>query len=308
MGYNSKDFDRRRFVWLDQVLADPALPSAAFAVAYVVSQGFREDYDGDAWMGLRYIAERTRLALSTVKLSIKLLKARGHWRIEGGRPGGRGHSNHYVMIEKGAENRPTKGPQISPFEPNVKAPISDLKGPKIGPATTKRTGGVPAAPNFLPEQDPEPDPTPRRDTVSAEGAAADPPARDKASVEGCAVDAAGDTFAAFWAAYPKHVGKEGAERKFRRALRQHKIPTAQIVAAAKRYAIEQHGNEPRFIANPSNWLKDARWADEGSGAATIDQYGNPVAPRPSKKNGSFNVDDVVERLKAQLGLNGGGRQ
>jgi hypothetical protein len=111
-------------------------------------------------------------------------------------------------------------------------------------------------------------------------------------------------FEAFWAVYPKQVGKLAAEQEFKKAL-QH-TPAAEIIDGARRYAIDPHrversreGND-RFTKEPKNWLRDRRWTDKLSGV-TIDQFGNPVAaPRSRKHNGSANWDEVGEQVKAQM--------
>ena len=123
---NSKDFDRQRFRWLDQTLADTELPDSAFKVAFAVSQGFREDYGGEAWMGFRYIAERTRLSKVTVIQNVRLLQAHGHWQFEGGRQGS-GHAHHYLMILKDAPEA-EKGTSSEPLRPTTKGTSSAIKG------------------------------------------------------------------------------------------------------------------------------------------------------------------------------------
>jgi hypothetical protein len=308
---NSKEFDRQRFQWLDQILADTELPDSAFKVAFVVNQGFREDYDGEAWMGFRYIAERTRLAKRTVIDDVRLLQERGHWQFGGGRPGS-GHAHRYAMIlkgeaetdapkaDKGTDSAPFKGTNSAPLGPTTKGASSARKGASSArkgakvapePTTTQRrpNGGESPPPNFSLKEE------------ASSGAGS--PAGHRSDARGRDGPAA---FAAFWAAYPKQIGKAGAEREFGRAVRQHKATAEQIIAAAKRFAAEQRGKDPQFIPGPINWLRDGRYADESIGV-TIDQHGNPVAAaaRSWKSSGSCDIDKVGEQVKAMLRATGG---
>lgn len=70
-------------------------------------------------------------------------------------------------------------------------------------------------------------------------------------------------FAAFWAAYPKKVGKQDALRAFARL----KVGEGQL--AAMLAAIEQQRASPQwakdggqYIPNPATWLRQGRWEDE----------------------------------------------
>lgn len=70
-----------------------------------------------------------------------------------------------------------------------------------------------------------------------------------------------DTFARFWAAYPKRTGKKEAERKWLKAIKDGADPDV-LIATAGRYAESVRGQNPRFIAHPSTWLHHGRWEDE----------------------------------------------
>src|SRR5262245_51647470 len=75
----TKQFSKDRFVWLEQVLADPDLPDSAFKVAYsLASKYFNEQRDGMAWAGLHTIAAAVRLNKSNVLRNIRRLAKNGH--------------------------------------------------------------------------------------------------------------------------------------------------------------------------------------------------------------------------------------
>lgn len=67
-------------------------------------------------------------------------------------------------------------------------------------------------------------------------------------------------FAAWYAAYPKKVGKGAAEGAFKAALKKTDLDT--LTAGRDRYIASTRGTDPKFIANPATWLNGERWADE----------------------------------------------
>lgn len=78
-------------------------------------------------------------------------------------------------------------------------------------------------------------------------------------------------FEEFYAAYPRHVGKEAARRAFVKAVKT-KAPATDIVEGARRYAAATAaaGTETRFIAHPATWLNAGRWSDDMQAAAPVE--------------------------------------
>lgn len=78
-------------------------------------------------------------------------------------------------------------------------------------------------------------------------------------------------FLDFYAAYPRHVGKEAARRAFVKAVKAG-TPAADIVEGARRYAAATAaaGTETRFVAHPATWLNAGRWSDDMEDAAPIE--------------------------------------
>lgn len=68
----------------------------------------------------------------------------------------------------------------------------------------------------------------------------------------------GEPFEAFWAIYPRKVGKPRARTAFNQALRQ--FLAEDIIAGAKRYA-EDPNREDEFTAHPTTWLHRDGWND-----------------------------------------------
>ena len=68
-----------------------------------------------------------------------------------------------------------------------------------------------------------------------------------------------EAFAAFWAIYPRSVGKPKARTAFEAALRRADAET--ILLGAKRYA-EDPNRSDEFTAHPTTWLHRDGWADD----------------------------------------------
>ena len=110
------EYTKDRFVWLDQVIADPELPASASKVAYVIAtslwrqkgtvtlvtpQVTASDHVREAWIGTREIADKIGMSRFTVMTMVRRLEERGHLEVDPGKQG-RGHANHYRLVRKGA--------------------------------------------------------------------------------------------------------------------------------------------------------------------------------------------------------------
>lgn len=86
-----------------------------------------------------------------------------------------------------------------------------------------------------------------------------------------------DDFAEFYAAFPLKKSRGAALKAWPKAVA--KALPAEIIAAAKRYAISRKGEDPKYTAHPATWLSHERWLD--------DLPGIPIAgaPAPSVANG-----------------------
>lgn len=78
-------------------------------------------------------------------------------------------------------------------------------------------------------------------------------------------------FLDFYAAYPRHVGKEAARRAFEKAVKAG-TPAADIIEGARHYAAATAaaGTETRYIAHPATWLNAGRWSDDMQDAAPVE--------------------------------------
>ncbi len=73
-------------------------------------------------------------------------------------------------------------------------------------------------------------------------------------------------FDAFWAAYPRKVGKPNGLKAWRTALKRGHDPDT-ITAAARRYAETRRGQDAKFTAHPATWLNDQRYNDADQASA-----------------------------------------
>lgn len=86
-------------------------------------------------------------------------------------------------------------------------------------------------------------------------------------------------FVAFWAAYPKRVGKDAAAKSFASAMKRADAaePLAVILAGLERAL--PGWDDPQFIPNPATWLNQGRWADDAPQPRAL---GGPQNAKPDK--------------------------
>lgn len=78
-----------------------------------------------------------------------------------------------------------------------------------------------------------------------------------------------EDFNAWYAAYPKHVGRGAAVNAYAKA-RKNGATAEDLTSGARRYAAERKGEDPKFTAQPATWLNQERWADDPSYTGEID--------------------------------------
>jgi hypothetical protein len=73
-------------------------------------------------------------------------------------------------------------------------------------------------------------------------------------------DAKTDDFDAFWAVYPRKVGKGDAKKAFAKV----KAPVSVLITAVNTQKQSQQWlrNDGQYIPNPATWLNQGRWEDE----------------------------------------------
>jgi hypothetical protein len=78
-------------------------------------------------------------------------------------------------------------------------------------------------------------------------------------------------FAAFWAAYPRRVGKDAARKAFDR--RRSDVTLEAVLAALELQKASQQWQRDggRYVPHPATWLNQGRWQDE------VDTSGNGLS-------------------------------
>ena len=94
---------RAKFLWLEQVCADPELTPLAFKLAYYVLANLINEREGFAWPSIGHLAAKCRVTENGVKKVIRRLTEWGHLSVECG--AGRGRTNRYRWIVKEANAR-----------------------------------------------------------------------------------------------------------------------------------------------------------------------------------------------------------
>lgn len=93
-----------------------------------------------------------------------------------------------------------------------------------------------------------------------------------------------EEFNDWYEAYPKRQGRGAAVNAFMKA-RKNGTTLEELTAAARRYATERKGEDPKFTAMPATWLNQERWTDDPTYTGEIDvdailgkDYWTPGAP------------------------------
>jgi hypothetical protein len=318
---SSKAFTAKVFRWLHQVNEDVKLAASCTKVAVRLSPDFNEEQGGMAWSACKTMADDICTSKATVINAVRAMQARGHLRVEWGKPG-RGHSNHYWMVEPADLSEAKKGQQADLFEEEKRSNLRGRKGQSAkrkGQSTSRKGQPVDLTLSIPIDQ-------PSRDSSTATDRPPDRSARKKRRTSGEAKTSAksassasgqkekegigaraaggGAAFDRFWAVYPRRVAKEAARKAFAAAIKRGADPEA-LIAGAQRYAVERQGQPRRYTKHPATWLNGGCWEDEPPGTAVIDEQGNVVAfERPEDEEES---DDVYSRYLEMANIAYGGK-
>lgn len=81
-------------------------------------------------------------------------------------------------------------------------------------------------------------------------------------------------FDAWWAAYPKKVGKQDAMRSYARALKTATPEEMLTALEAQKRCVQWQREGGRFVPNPATWLNQGRWDDEVQDGSAAVRSGN----------------------------------
>lgn len=194
------------------------------ALLVLLSLADQANDDGQCWPKVEKIAARCRISRASVLRHLADLRDLGELSWEN--RSARAQPNFYTVNVGGTRS------QIETGEAN---PVADCDGPRLtgetGPVSTVRL----QEPSI--ETSPEPSQADAATSVAA-------------------------LFDDFWKAYPRHIGKAAAARKFATLCKT--VDPQAIIAGAARFAqlVAKSKTEQGFIPHPTTWLNAGRWEDE----------------------------------------------
>lgn len=110
-------------------------------------------------------------------------------------------------------------------------------------------------------------------------------------------------FAEFYEVFPLHKSRGAAARAYHKALKRADEET--ILAGAKHYAQQRHGEEPQFTKYPATWLNQDCWLDENVSRGT---NGGRNGGNHTNQSFGSTVSRVVEARNSDGLFDSGGRQ
>ncbi|MHC4574378.1 MAG: hypothetical protein ACYS76_09650 [Planctomycetota bacterium] len=116
-------------------------------------------------------------------------------------------------------------------------------------------------------------------------------AEERQRREDTETDARAGDFNQFWSVYPKKVGKLAAERAWKTAKKNKKLPPIETVieAVERQKASENwHKKNGQYIPGPQRWINEGRWMDEQTKSA-LDEYMERSAAEAAAEEG-----DVID--------------
>jgi hypothetical protein len=276
-------FTRDQFDWLRQVAFDTGSPPVASRLAIALTRYFNREHDGWAWMSQAALARDLGIAIRTVRQGLAGLVDRGHLITK--RRGKMETNLYHLALKNTASDRQESADhdrQDSAHHP----PVTGKNLQSDRQESAEVTGRI-LPPNPLKE--PTEDSLEEIDSPCLD--LGDEDSRRRSRNPKSEIDA---DFESWWKQVPRKVAKAAAAKLYRRIVKNSEATPAQLMAGIQRYGAEVANREERFIAHPSTWLSQGRWADEPtmpvSTTTTIDAAGNPVAFRPPDRQQSSVVD------------------
>ena len=276
------EFTKRRFLWLDQVSANPDVSSAGFRLAYAISRYINRG-TGQAWPTQGTLAKDTRMSRRGVQLCINSLAKHGHLFVVAGK--GRGLRSTYEMIIHTPDDE-EKANYGSPYEEKKGERQCAFSGVEKANETHEKANGAtkkgerPFAQNSLKEPFDElfeiESISPALKSTPPVGSKSSLPSKEKSSFD--------EAFESLWRAFPKRIARPAARRAWDAAIR-HGADPQHIIAGALRYAAERTGQDPKFTKHPATWLNNECWLDEAAPAPT---------PAPAHRPAAANVWDAFQ--------------
>lgn len=109
-------------------------------------------------------------------------------------------------------------------------------------------------------------------------------------------------FDAFWAVYPRLVGKTAAKKAWAKAVEKLKMRPTDIVEGARRYAAAKRGTDKQYIAHAATWINAQRWLDDDETNAQSEERPHTVdskAVQDMENNKEIQIEKrrLIERTR-----------
>jgi hypothetical protein len=269
-------FFREKFVWLEQVRADPELTPLAFMLAYILAD-YVNEREGCAWPSIARLAAECRVTERGIQKTLRSLVERGHVNVELAK--GRGKTNRYrwivqddrkFVVRREEETERNSSSIAERDDRKTRTSVHPNPPEGVNHSSEKgeqrfREGRTPVHPTLLKES-------------SYDSLYSLPPGGRTPVLA---------AFDEFWQAYPKKIGRSDALRAFAIAVRL--AMPEEIIRGAIRYAAERQGQDPWFTKNPATWLAKACW----NGPST--SFRGPWRNRPLQP-GRYEPPSIISQL------------
>lgn len=189
--------------------------------------------------GQELLAEECEMSVRSVREHLGILERDGLIRrIKGGGSGSRRPSDRYVFSFEDSEGAIKQADSLAAYPDRTASPEDGNTG-SLGheiPANQRNNYRQNLPPNLVIK-----------------------PVREPCAGGACAAHSS-NGFQEFWKAHPRPRDREASAKLFADAVRAGEDP-GRIVKSAERYAAENAGNKPMYIAYSTTWLENRRWRD-----------------------------------------------
>ena len=200
-----------------------------------------------AYAGTTLLVKRANAARSSVVVAVDKLIEIGELAVIKGRTGPRGET--WYRLPKAVGHRRTGGPDSGPVRIPDPSENRTPTGPESGPQGSENR--TPTGPESGPQNTTERKP-PERTHQQHPGPG---PAADEQR------DYRWPAFGEFWVCYPRSKQIEKAKQAWCDALDRGADPDL-IIKAAKAYAQDRRGEDPRYTPYPATWLNNGSYEDQ----------------------------------------------
>lgn len=221
----------------------------------------------DAWPSIARLAVKVGVSERTVQRSIRKLAELGELAITEG--GGRHRPNTYRVVMETMTDCHGNGGELKPET------VTDCHPNEAVNSDNEVTVSDPERVTSVQER--VTNTTGKGDTVVTRNVLNHPEPSIKETPIAPS-DHPGDDFDAFWATYPRRVGKPKALAAYTKAT--GRASPSVILDGARRYRDDPH-REAAFTAHPTTWLNRDGWDDD------------PLPPRRDGPPGRRSTDDIV---------------